>query len=235
MRRFTLGWVLFVAVLVPHVGTAQILVRPNPYPQVTAATAVWQVGGEPVFHAGAFYYPAGPTISFDGNIMGQTGTFKDVPIYEDATQTPFSVVYVPIGRNLVRPYERRRESELAGTTGSRTPSFPIQGNGETTATPERAIIPEAAPSIDTSGAVATVIPSSAPAPRRSVPTILRVWVSFQGARWYSSGAAVPYLADRFVKVGVRRGFPIYREKNGRLDEIFLPSVTGGPVTPYRRD
>ena len=62
--------------------------------------------------------------------MQRTGTFEGVPIYEDATQTPFTVVYVPIGGNVVRPYERRREGELAGSTGSRIPSFPVQTDGE---------------------------------------------------------------------------------------------------------
>ena len=30
----------------------------------------------------------------------------------------------------MRPYERRREGELAGTVGSRPPSFPIQRDGD---------------------------------------------------------------------------------------------------------
>ena len=89
-----------------------------------------QQRGTPVFHAGAFYYPSGPSTFFDGNVMQRTGTFEGVPLYEDATQTPFTVVYVPIGGNVVRPYERRREGELAGSTGSRTPSFPVQTDGE---------------------------------------------------------------------------------------------------------
>jgi hypothetical protein len=98
MRKFTLGWVVSVAVLMPNVGTAQVLMRPNLYPQVTAAAAVWQLQGDPVFHAGAFYYPTGPRVFFDGNVMHRTGTYEGVPFYEDATRTPFSVVYV-----LLRP------------------------------------------------------------------------------------------------------------------------------------
>ena len=130
MRRFTLGWVLSMAVLLPNVGADQVSMRPNPYPQVTAANAAWQHRGEPVFHAGALYYPAGPAVFFDGNVMTRTGTYEGVPIYEDATQSPFTVVYVPIGGNVVRAYERRRDGELAGTMGSRTPSFPVPTNGD---------------------------------------------------------------------------------------------------------
>src|SRR3954452_12540748 len=130
MRTFTLALLLSVAVLLPKLGTAQVLLLPDAYPQVTAANAAWQSRGDAVFHAGAFYYPAGPTVFFDGNVMHRTGTYQGIPLYEDATQTPFTVVYVPIGGNVVRPYERRREGDLAGTVGSRTPSFPIQRDGE---------------------------------------------------------------------------------------------------------
>src|SRR5688500_7380485 len=109
MRGFTLGWVLSVALFLPNVVTAQVFMRPNPYPQVTAANAQWAQLGEPLFHAGAFYYPTGPSVFFDGNVMNRTGTFQGIPLYEDATLEPFSMVYVPIGGNVVRPYERRRE------------------------------------------------------------------------------------------------------------------------------
>jgi hypothetical protein len=56
--------------------------------------------------------------------------YEGIPLYEDSTLQPYSVVYAPIGRNLMRPYERRRTGPLAGTTGSRPPSFPIETTGE---------------------------------------------------------------------------------------------------------
>jgi hypothetical protein len=263
MRKFTLGWVLSVAVLLPNLGTAQVFMRPNPYPQVTAANAVWQLQGDPVFHAGAFYYPAGPTIFFDGNVMNRTGTYEGVPFYEDATQTPFSVVYVPIGGNVVRPYERRREGELAGTIGSRAPSFPIQRDGEVSLVAARLgitgiitppvdlfppqVIPEApvpmaatAAALADAGAVMTAItnpvsPRVLTAASRTAPPILQVWVPFEGTRWYSSGSAVSFSEDRFAQVGEHFGFPVYRAKTGSRDEIFIPSVPGGPLAPYRRN
>ena len=252
MRRSTLGWVLSVAVLLPNVGTAQVFVRPNPYPQVTAANAAWQLRGDPVFHAGSFYYPSGPSVYFDGNVMMRTDTFQGVPIYEDSTIEPYSVVYVPIGGNVVRPYERRREGELAGTVGSRTPSFPIQRDGEVSVaappgitgiiTPpvnqsERVVIPEAVQPTGTTGVIASPPPPLAsirPVRRANTPSILQVWVPFEGARWYSAGSAVSYSADRFVEVGDYHGFPVYRDKNGSADEIYIPSVSGGPVAPYKK-
>jgi len=252
MRRFPLAAGLFMAVLLPSTGTAQVLNRPNSYPAVTAATAVWQFRGDPVFHAGAFYYPAGPSVFFDGNVMARTGTYEGVPIYEDATLAPFTIVYVPIGGNVVRPYERRREGDLADTVGSRPPSFPIRRAGETWVDAVAPVdverfapgvdgfvpaIPEEPSPIGTAGSVAAIPgPISTIRPeRRNVRVIFQVWVPYQGARWTSAGAAVPYLADRFVQVGDHHGFPVYRQRNGSADRIYIPSVAGGPVAPYDRN
>jgi hypothetical protein len=115
--------------LAENIGIAQVYQPqvyqvPPPAPRV-AANADWQLRGDPVFYAGDFYYPTGPNVFFDGNVMKRSGEHQGVPLYVDATLEPYSVVYVPIGRNLMRPYERRRAGELAGTIGSRTPSFPI--------------------------------------------------------------------------------------------------------------
>jgi hypothetical protein len=100
---------------------------------MTAASAEWQITGEPIFYDGNFYYPTGPTVFFDGQVMTRTGVYKGVPLYQDRTLEPYSVVFVPIGGMLMRPYERRRAGELAGTTGSRTPSFPIEHEVEVSA------------------------------------------------------------------------------------------------------
>jgi len=258
MRSSIIGWVFSMAVLVPAVGSAQVYMRPNPYPQVTAANALWQFRGDAVFHAGAFYYPSGPTVYFDGNVMMRTDTFQGVPVYEDATQTPYSVVYIPIGGNVVRPYERRREGELAGTVGSRTPSFPIQRDGEVSvaAVPYGAteiitppvdqfypvVIPEAPRPFSAGGEIAALLPASAPAlapttvvRRGNAPTILQIWVPYDGARWYSAGSPVSYSADRFVEIGQYHGFPVYREKKGRSDEIYIPALPDGPLAPYKKN
>ena len=61
---------------------------------------------------------------FDGKVMAPVGVYQRVPVYADVTLEPYSVVYVPVARNQLRVYERRRDGELAATTGSRTPSFP---------------------------------------------------------------------------------------------------------------
>jgi hypothetical protein len=261
MRRFILTGVLSVAVLFPSLGTAQVFSRPSTYPAVTAQYAAWQLRGDPVFHAGAFYYPTGPTVFFDGNVMARTGTYEGTPIYEDGTIAPFTVVYVPIGGNVVRPYERPREGELAGTTGSRAPSFPVQP-GPAALEYGRAIIGfETAPvdgfvpvipedprpvssvgAVGSSGSITSVAPSrpvdtasrTVRMDRTPAPTILVMWVPYNGARWESAGSAVAFTPDRFIRIGELGGFPVYRERNGRTDTIFIPSVEDGPVAPYRR-
>ena len=252
MRRFMLGCVLSAVVLLPTIGTAQVFLRPNPYPAATAATAAWQQRGDPVFHAGAFYYPTGPSVYFDGYVMARTGTYEGVAIFEDSTQTPFTIVYVPIGGNVVRPYERVRDGELAGTVGSRPPSFPIRREGEGTVEPAVGpnggvttavdgfvpIVPEAPAPVGTAGVVvAPVVRPAAPVARpagRSAPTVFEVWVPYEGARWVSAGSAVPYTVERFVQVGERSGLPVYRLRDGSSNQIYIPSVAGGPLAPYAK-
>jgi hypothetical protein len=236
-----------MSALTPKIGTAQVYARPNPYPQATAANAVWQLRGEPVFHAGAYYFPTGPTVFFDGNVMQRTGTFLGVPIYEDATIEPFSIVYVPIGGNVVRPYERLREGDLVGTTGSRTPSFPIQRDGELSVIAAALGLPSGTfPPINEAPPVIPEAPSSASAPPSSAARHVTIstpppgapngfWVVYEGARWYSAGPATVYSADRFDRVGEYQGFPVYRERNGSSDVIYIPTIADGPVAPYRKN
>src|SRR4051794_15510115 len=109
---------------------SQIVSRPTPAPEQTAAGTPWYASRAPLFVAGGVYAPAGASVFFDRNTMVPVATFDGVEIYEDTTLEPHSVVYVPIGRGLVQPYEKRRTGDLAGTTGSRAPSFPVGSTGE---------------------------------------------------------------------------------------------------------
>jgi hypothetical protein len=262
MRTIIAGTVVIVVGLGVSVGNAQVYQLPTPVPQVTAATAEWQLRAEPIFYSGDFYYPTGPSVFFDGNVMVRSGVYQGVPLYVDATLEPYSIVYVPVGRNVMRPYERPRAGSLTGTTGSRTPSFPIVRDVELSSanagtglvTPpagdaERNVIPESVRTVGTVGSLATRASADTPAPRSAsssrarlapvtsipAPTATRgIWLPFNGSRWYSDGAAVPYIADQFVAVGTYHDVPVYQKRGDSPREIYVPAVTGGLLAPYRR-
>src|ERR1043165_4860680 len=129
MRAFTLTISFLAAVLFPIVGSAQVYPLRSAAPEVTAATADWQINSEPIVVDGAVYLPTRAMRLFDGEVMTQVGIYQRVPVYADVTLEPNSILYVPVGRDRMRTYERRRARELASTTGSRTPSFPVEPAG----------------------------------------------------------------------------------------------------------
>jgi hypothetical protein len=226
---------------------------PTPSPQTTAAATQWLASGQPILFAGSVYYRTGPTVFFDGNVMARVGTYEGVPLYADTTIEAYSVVYVPVGGNLLRPYERRREGPLAGTVGSRMPSFPVQRDAEAAAAASAAVTPaSAAPPVivfetpqpvGTSGNVVTppvVQPAAAPFEPKIIQSIPApqsnggVWIEFEGTRYYAAGEAVTFAADRFIPIGSYHGFTVYRARNGAESEIYVPSFRDGALAPYRR-
>jgi hypothetical protein len=247
MRGFFVSVFAVCALLVPVVGAAQVMYRPPEPPVITAATAQWQIAGGPLFHGGNFYYPAGPSIFFDGNVMVRTGVYEGVPVYADTTLEPWSIVYVPVGGNVMRPYERLRAGDLAGTTGSRTPSFPVQGPNDPAVlirNPGDLGIgaPEPTPRVvrfETTNR--TPVNAAATAPGQvTVETIPRptgnegVWINYEGARWYHSGKPARYTAERFVPFGSYRGFPVFKELNGSPNVVYVTNVPDGPLVPYAK-
>jgi hypothetical protein len=254
MRPAMLIICFFVAAILPTVGNGQVMYRATPPPQVTAASATWQINGEPIFFAGSIYYPTGPTVFFDGKLMARIGEYLTVPIYADTTLEAFSRVFVPIGGAAMKPYERRRSGPLAGTIGSTTPSWPVQvasstlqmWDGVGNPTGEPLIVPESARAqiapadppraVGTSGSMTTTM-SAGPTAVESVPRPSRntgISIEFHGVRWVSAGSSVSFSADRFVPIGDHRGFAVYRSRQGSDDTIWVTVVTGGPVAPYSR-
>jgi hypothetical protein len=104
---------------------AQISSRPTDPPSVTAENQTWYLSGEPIAFGGGIYYPTGPVSHFLRNEMVPSGAFDNVTIYTRTTIERGSMIYVPLAGGLVRPYERRRTGDLAGTSGSMAPSFPV--------------------------------------------------------------------------------------------------------------
>jgi hypothetical protein len=231
--------VLIVVTLLPKSGRAQVYQFATPAPQVTATASPWQIDNQPISVQGIVYYPTAFVRPFDGNVMTQVGYFDRVPIYADKTLEPFSIVYVPVARGM-RSYERARVGEMAGTTGSQAPTLPVQ--------PVSAVATEqpvaggcvvgtrgaAVPTATDRALPVTVMPRPAATHVETVPRPRAtdgVWIRYDGAKWYSDGAAVPFTSDRFTKVGTYRGFPVYRER-GNAHEIWVTVVQDGPVAPY---
>jgi len=256
MRSAVVAAAIVMAALLPETGNAQVYLLPTPPPAVTAANEAWQHEGEPIFYEGSYYYPAGPTVYFDGNVMKRTGVWRGVPLYSDATLEPFSVVYVPVGGNVMRPYERLRNGELTGTVGSRMPSFPIDRDVELSAMtgytglqfpPLPPVGPRSIPEYPYVPPSAGVPPpaalsSMAPAPAAAQPTHMQsipppqgnigVWIEYEGTRW-TAARAVVFTPEQFVRVGEYHSFPVYRLRSGGND-IYIPVVEGGMVTRYAR-
>ena len=214
-----------------------------------ASPALAQEARQPIPFAGDLYYPACAVTFFNANQMVRTGFSNGTPLYVDTTLEPYSVIYVPIGRGQVQPYERRRAGALAGTTGSRMPSFPNDMTSESiTATPTDAIsvaplaadVAAATPVapmrevVGTTGVLRTPRSPSGPA-----LTTLRhpesndgLWVRFLGEKWVSAGAAVPFAPERFTHVGEYGIFPVFAKSGLKEDVIYIPT-RAGLVAPYR--
>lgn len=116
----------FIIVGATRVTLAQIQMQPTAPPTQTAEMESWYATNEPVIFAGKWYYPGGPSIHFLSNEMVLSGFYRGIPLYTRTTIEPYSVVFVPVAGGLMRPYERRRAGDLAGTTGSSVPTLPVE-------------------------------------------------------------------------------------------------------------
>jgi hypothetical protein len=216
MRRFAPEFALIVAVLVLNRGNLQAAQMYTPPPRVNAAAAEWQINAQVVVLDGVPYYPTAGSVFFNGNVMRRVGAYGGVPLYEDTSVAPFSMIFVPVAGNLMRRYERRDDI---------TPQ-PLSAPVVAPVVAPEWIVPQAAAPTRVIGDTLGSIPGA--------QSNRGIWVQYNGARWYSAGAAVPYAPERFTPIGAYHGFPVYRDNDDIHDEIFIVSVGGGPLTPYRR-
>ena len=250
---------LLLSAAVPASG--QVLSRPTDPPIVTAENDSWYRLREPVQFAGDLYFPAGAAVFFNGNTMVRTGHYNGVPLYADTTIEPYSVVYVPIGRGVMQPYERVRGGELAGTSGSRAPAFPMRSARDGREMPVAAVSATAMPrpigalgaftpetgSVGTTGLAgraderAVVGTGGSTTLRQPLPTLITlrrpesndgIWLEYMGARWVSAGPAVPLRAAEFMRVGEYAGFPVLARQGLNEDVIYLPALSGF-AAPYK--
>lgn len=207
---------------------AQVTERPI----VTADNDDWFRLGEPIQFGGELYYPAGPDVFFDGNVMVRTGHFNGVPLYANATLEPYSVVFVPISRGLMRPYQRRA-SPIRELRAPSTSPPPVIVNSTPRPVPVGTAGQEAAPrAVGTTGRVlASPSPSAAVTVRRPESND-GLWISYRGQKWVSAGPAIEVGSVALSNVGDYAGFPVYMRAD-RQDVIYLPTRPG-LMAPYRR-
>lgn len=237
---------------------AQMTMQPTARPMVTAENEPWFLTGAPIVHAGITYYPAGAMVHFNGNEMVRGGHFQGVPLYTRTTIEPYSLVFVPVAGGLMQPYERRRDGDLAGTTGSSAPSFPVVHPMEQSGmdyVPGMGIVQAAAPPLSygvfvegpedgarspAAGATVGTAGGEPPPPGGPVVSARRpeglngVYVEYGGTRYFADGPAVEFDPSRFTRVGEYHGFPVYRHK-GQERRLYLPPTDGARETlvPYR--
>ena len=241
------GPVLALLLIAATPAFAQVNSRPTDPPIVTAENESWYRQAEPLQFAGDLYYPAGARVFFNGNTMVRTGHYNGVPVYADTTLEPYSIVFVPISRGVMQPYERPRSGDLAGTTGSRTPSFPVGHQYEGSTILAAAVSPTNLPL--PIGAIGAYTPGGGPAPQASagvagaadgqpVVTVLKpenndgIWVMFGGSKWIAAGSAVPLRAADFQLVGDYFGFPVFARQGVKENVIYIPT-RAGLLAPYR--
>jgi hypothetical protein len=231
---------------------AQIKLQPTPAPTVTAETENWYQTGEPIVFAGNYYYPAGPAIHFLANEMVPTGSYRGVQLYSRTTIEPYSIVFVPLAGGLMQPYERRRAGDLAGTTGSSVPSFPVeipsafgapppiqaagppfvetQMSNEYVARPQTALgveppLVSGAPSSSSVGTIGRL--SAAPRPKPvGPPSANGIFVEFDHARWYASAPPKDLDSASLRRIGEWHGFPVYATRSTGESTIYIPVTQG---------
>jgi hypothetical protein len=223
-------------------AAAQVQSRPTDPPLVTAVNESWFQLREPIQVAGELYYPAGARVFFDRNTMVRTGHYNGVPLYADTTLEPFSIVYVPMTRGLMQPYERRRSGDLAGTTGSRTPSFPAATSATVTTPPAAAAAPTQPPM--PAGAISVYTPdTSAPATTTTAtrPAAAGRTAGTPGAVGTTGVVAAGSVATRGRVMTRRQQIPLVsmRRPEGN-DGLWIRYagekwVSAGPAVPLRAD
>ena len=229
---------LVAAVLAaPALVEAQVVIRPEREPARVAGNEAWYRAGEPVTYRGELFYPAGAQVFFNASVMVLTGQYRGVPLYADPTIETGSIIYVPIGGGLMQPYERLRAGDLAGTSGSRAPSFPPETASalgqESVAVGTAGVLP--APPVGERAAT-TAAPLVRAAPR--VTTIAAsasrgsgIWVRWDGAAWRASGAAVR-VGPQFVPIGTLNGRTVYRGPQG--DGTIWIETAQGLASPWSK-
>jgi hypothetical protein len=234
---------------------AQVLTRPTPEPLVTAENERWYLEGEAIVGAGDLYFPTGPLMFFRPFEMVRSGDYRGIPLYARTTLEPYSLLYVPVGGGLMRPYERRRAGDLVGTTGSTAPSLPgdaraveslvggiFQAPGPPVLGPDIQGVPigdaalRHAAGEPQPAATAGAEPSPPPGPlatARKPEGLDAIFVEYRDRRWLLSGSPVTLDPAAFTRIGDHAGFAVYRRSDDERTIYVALSTDGrGVLVPY---
>lgn len=226
---------LAVLLLCATAALAQVNYAPTPPPDTAANDRSWYRDGDPIPFAGDLYYQTGPTVYFNGNTMVPTGSYDGVTLYADTTLEPYSMVFVPVGGNLLRPYAALRAAHLAGTAGSRVPAFaeeqrPTRRQRERIARPPEPPIPPEEREMNRpfeergGGLLMETV--------RKPQDNAGMWVSFRGRRWMQAGESTILDPARLTRVGEYYGLPVYADAATPY-VVYIP-FRGNVVAPFRR-
>ncbi len=256
MRSRALPFVFAAVLIAPSTAAfAQATWQPTAPPLVSAETTTWFQAGDAIIWNGDFYYPAGALQGFNQYQMVRAGSFRGIPLYTDTTYEPNSVVFVPLSGARMQPYERRRAGDLAGTTGSRAPSMPVEiGIERTTASPvaqalapptfaraydlspadtDRAETPPQPEPVGTTGRSSIVNTPTRPVTSVIPPTgINTIWVNFDGRRWYAAQRSIRYDPSRLNEIGSYEGWTVYAEKGGETPSTIYIPIRPGRLAAY---
>lgn len=234
------GALLIAAALatLPAAAAAQVTMRPEREPARVAGQEAWYRAGEPVLYRTERFYPAGAQVFFNPTVMVLAGEFRGVPIYVDPTEEAGSIVYVPIGNGLMQPYERLRAGDLAGTSGSRTPSFPPETSsplGESVAVGTAGVMPPAPPVGDAALATPAVARARAAARMTTIASGSSrgrgIWIEWDGRAYRAAGGSVR-VGPQLVPIGTFNGRTVFRGPEGGTT-IWIETAQG-LASPWRR-
>ena len=84
----------------------------------------------------------------------------------------------------------------------------------------------------TAGTTGRVTTSIAPVrhPRRATPA--RIWVNYEGRRWFANGVPITTRPGEFTERGRYHGYPVFARPDDP-NTIYIPTVQGGLLTPFR--
>jgi hypothetical protein len=241
--------VVAVLLVCQAAGSTQVTYRPTPEPIVTAENTWWYLEGEPITYAGSIYYPTGPNVYFNPHEMVRSGDYQGIPLYTRTTIEPYSLVYVPLPGRIMKPYERRRAGDLAGTVGSTTPSFPVIQSPDPRDLP--AVGQAAAPPMHVAPTLGTYepLPTAAPPPAAAEPASTAgvipprgplvsarkpegldgIFIDYRDRRWFITGPAVELQPGQFTRIGEYAGFPVYRKGDDQRTIYVAVSEAAGEL------